>query len=125
MKRTPLERTTPLRRSAQTKRKPVSPASPAQRDKVRARASIVSGWGPCDPAHLWPRGMGGCDHPDCVVPLTRAEHRAFDRGEIDLLPHLITAGCWDELAHMQAEHHVDPIAQLHRLTGDRYYPKET
>jgi hypothetical protein len=35
-----------------------------------------------------PRSLGGCDHPDCIVPLDRRCHRAYDRGELDLLPHL-------------------------------------
>lgn len=99
-----------------------TPASAAQRAKVNGRGSIVSGQGPCDPAHLWPRSHGGCDHEDCVVPLTRQEHRAFDDGRLDLLPHLIAHGCWRELAHMVEEHHVDPIAMLQRLTGERFEP---
>jgi hypothetical protein len=129
-RRTPLRRTTELgstgtgsnSRPRQLERRPISPASPEQRAKVRGAVSIVSAEGPCDPAHLWPRGMGGCDHPDCVIPLTRAEHRDFDLGFLDLLPHLIAQGCWVELAHAVLAHHVDPIALLHRTTGDRYIP---
>lgn len=130
MKQTPLKRRTPLRSSTTLKRsvskrqrKPISPASPEQRAKVQARGSIVSGHEPCDPAHLWPRGLGGCDSPLCVIPLTRAEHRAFDDGQLDVLPYLIAHGCWAELAHMVEAHHVDPIALLHRVTGERYVPE--
>jgi len=103
-------------------RKGFTPASKMQREKVIGRPSIVSGLGPCDPAHLWPRAKGGCDSPFCVVPLIRPEHRAFDDGHLDLLPHLISAGCWDEIAHMVQEHHVDPLSLLHRLTGERHVP---
>ena len=39
-----------------------------------------------DPAHLVPRSLGGCDHAHCVVALCRAHHRAYDRGELDLVP---------------------------------------
>jgi hypothetical protein len=35
-----------------------------------------------------PRAEGGCDEPDCVVPLCRSHHRRFDRGELELLPYL-------------------------------------
>lgn len=100
-------------------RRGISPASPAQRAKVREARSIVSLQQGCDPAHLWPRGRGGCDDPLCVVPLTRAEHEAFDRGQLDILADLIAAGCWAEMAHMVQVHHVDPLSMLHRLTGCR------
>src|SRR5262245_34760278 len=102
-------RGTGLRRTSTPKpRRAISEASPAQRAKVANAVSIVSSQGPCDPAHLWPRGRGGCDHPDCVVPLTREEHAAFDEGRLDLLPYLIdpTRGAWEELAHMIEVHQV-------------------
>lgn len=123
MKRSPIQRT-PLKRSeSKRQRKPISPASPEQREKAGTRGSIISGQTPCDPAHLWPRGMGGCDSPLCVIPLTRAEHRAFDDGKFDVLPYLIAHGCWAEMAHMIEAHHVDPIAMLQRLTGERWAPE--
>jgi len=100
-------------------------ASLAQRAKVDGMPSIVSGRGPCDPAHLWPQSRGGCGDPDCVVPLTREEHEAFDRGELDLLPHLVHHGCWRELAHMVLVHEVDPLSMLHRLTGEQHEPEST
>jgi hypothetical protein len=102
--------------------KPIGTVSEAQREKVRGLSSIVSAQSPCDPAHLWPTARGGCTDPDCVVPLTRAEHDAFDARELDLLPDLIDRGCWRELAHMVAVHQVDPIAMIDRLTGERHYP---
>ena len=40
------------------------------------------------PAHLVPRSLGGCDHPDCVVPLCWKHHRAYETGRLDLVPHL-------------------------------------
>lgn len=100
-----------------------TPASVAQRAKVKGRGSIVSAERPCDPAHLWPRSRGGCDHPDCVVALTRAEHRAFDDGQLDLLPYLIAQGAWLEMAHMIGAHRADPISMLQRLTGERWAPE--
>lgn len=104
------------------KSKGISPASPAQRAKVRNAVSIVSGQGPCDPAHVWSRGMGGCDHADCVVPLTRAEHRAYDLGELDLLPFLVRGrGVAPEVQH--ALEHTDLISLLERLTGERWAPQ--
>jgi hypothetical protein len=115
---------TPLKRStARPRRRPISEASPEQRAKTAGAVSIISATGPCDPAHLWPRGLGGCDSADCVVPLTREEHRAFDDGRLDLLPHLIAQGCWVELAHAVLAHQVDPIALVHRTTGERYVPE--
>lgn len=98
-------------------------ASAAQRAKVQGMASIVSGRGPCDPAHLWPQGRGGCADPDCVVPLTRDEHDALDNGDLDILGDLINHGCWRELAHMVLVHQVDPLSMLHRLTGERHEPE--
>jgi hypothetical protein len=114
-----------LKRSAPAPRRaPISPASDAQRARVRGRVSIVSGQRPCDPAHLWPRGMGGCDHPDCVVPLTREEHRAYDAGELDLLPYLVARGCFAEMAHVIGAHGVSPVTLVERLTGERWAPEK-
>jgi hypothetical protein len=59
------------------------------------------------------------------VPLRRDVHRAFDDGELDLLPYLIAHGCFAELAHAVAEHQVDPIALLQRCTGERWTPERT
>lgn len=106
--------------ATKTKRRAISPASPEQRAKVREQVSIVSGESPCDPCHVWPRGMGGCDHPDCVIPLTRSEHQAFDEGRLDVLPFLVAHGMWAELAHPISEHRVDPVSLLQRLTGVRW-----
>ena len=112
MKRAPLRRSTPLRsapgpvRQIPLRRTPLPPgpwrapgdgepngwrapfgASEAQREKIVGGACVV-----CrqtkglTPAHLAPRSLGGCDHPDCVVPLCWTHHRAYDTGRLELLP---------------------------------------
>lgn len=83
-------------------------ASPAQREKVRGMACAfcgmtASGYLTIDPAHLCSRGMGGCDDPDCVVPLCRDGfgqgcHVLFDRGALDLLER-VTPAFNREVAH--------------------------
>jgi hypothetical protein len=75
-----------------------------------------------DPAHLVPRSLGGCDEPDCVVPLDRPCHRAYDRGELDLLPHL-SRTIAPELAH--AVLHVGLLRLVRRLSGTRWRPAHT
>ena len=102
----------------------ISPSSPAQRAATLRKNSVVSGEWPCDPAHLWPRGKGGCDDPLCTVPLTRPEHRAFDDGELDILPHLLAAGCVAELCHALEHARGDLVGLLNRLTGERWVPEE-
>ena len=73
-----------------------------------------------DPAHIAPRSRGGCDHPDCVVPLCRFRcHRAFDDGRLDLLLHLEPRHR-AELAH--ALQHLGLIELLERLTAERWGP---
>ena len=101
-RRTALRRKTPLARGGApsaparradattegTRRAPGA-ASDAQRAKINGAWCIV-----CQqtkgltPAHLAARARGGCDHPDCVVPLCWTHHRAFDTGRLDLLPYL-------------------------------------
>jgi hypothetical protein len=93
-------------------------ATNAQRAAVAGRPCIVCGTGHgVDPAHLIPRSLGGCGDPLCVVPLCRRPcHRAYDSGELDLLPHLEPA--WrPQLAH--AVGHVGLIATLRRISGAR------
>jgi hypothetical protein len=110
-----LRRRTPLRRSA------VSPASRAQRAKVAGQACIVCGGRPVDPAHLVPRSLGGCDEPDCVVPLERRCHRAYDSGQLDLLPYLEPRRR-AELAHGLL--HLGLLGLLGRITGTRWATNE-
>jgi len=62
-------------------------ATDAQRAAVAGRCCIVCGSDRrIDPAHLIPRSLGGCGDPLCVVPACRRCHRAYDRGELDLVP---------------------------------------
>lgn len=117
------------RKQPNKRRQAVSPASPAQRAKKAAGASIISGATEgLDPAHICPRDLGGCDHPDCVVALTRAEHEAFDHPDhrtgkrLDILPHLIAHNCIDELCHALRHYRGDLIALLERVTGEKWAP---
>jgi len=129
MKQTPLKRSTkplprtPLRRAKpKPRQRSVSPASPEQREKVRDDAvSVVSGLEGCDPAHIIPRSLGGCDDALCVVPLTRTEHRAYDQGVLNLLPYLVGTHV-AELQH--ALGHVDGalLRLVHVVTGERHVP---
>jgi hypothetical protein len=109
-----------FRNNGRSTRRPISPASEEQRAKVKNALSIVSAKGPCDPAHLWPRSKGGCDSADCVVPLLRTEHRAYDDGRLDLLPALVAGGFWVELGHIVVEHQISPTRLVEQLTGERY-----
>jgi hypothetical protein len=92
-------------------------ASEIQRAAVAGRCCVVCGTEKrIDPAHLIPRSLGGCGEALCVVPCCRSHHRAYDRGELDLLPYLEPA--WRaQLAH--AVGHVGLIATLRRITGTR------
>lgn len=123
MKRTPLKRRTPLRsdvelrRSTPLRRITSMAASERQRAAVAGRRCIVCGTDRrIDPAHLIPRSLGGCGDPLCVIPACRLHHRAYDRGELDLLPYL-EPGWRAQLAH--AVGHVGLIAAFRRITGTR------
>ena len=92
----------------------------------RQRAAVAGRW--CivcatdrrvDAAHLIPRSLGGCGDAACCVPLCRWHHRAYDRGELDLLPYLEPARR-AQLAH--AVRHVDLIGALRRISGTRSAP---
>ena len=112
----PPVRRTPLKPSA-LERSGGLAASDAQRAKVRAQACFVCRAATrIDPAHVIPRSLGGCDEPDCVVALCRSCHRAYDRGELDLLVHLEPEQR-AELAH--AVLHVGLLGALRRITGRR------
>jgi hypothetical protein len=116
------------RRGSTLKRGNGFQASKAQRDKVRLLPCVGCGHGAdfpdetgVDPAHLWPRGKGGCDHPDCVIPLCRTCHRLFDQGELDLLPRLAGTEAWaKEQAHPILAHGVSPVELVRRLSGGAY-----
>ena len=97
---------------------PIAATSEEQRRKVDGVACLVCRRSDgIDPAHLASRSRGRCDHPDCVVPLCRRCHRAFDDGRLDLLPHLDPRHR-SELAH--ALSHLGLIALLERLTDERW-----
>jgi len=100
-----------MRRSA------VSLASSTQRDKIRDRCCVNCGEYGCDPAHLTPRSQGGCDMPDCVIPLCRTCHTAFDHGLVDLEPVLALAQFREERAHMAW--HLSLEQCRRRLRGER------
>ena len=75
-------------------------ASAAQRRKVARLCCLVCGREPVDPAHAVPRRLGGCNSPDCVVPLCRAHHRSFDTSGLAVVPYL---GPWAILARGRLE----------------------
>jgi hypothetical protein len=107
----------PLRTSTPLKPTASMAASEAQRAAVAGRPCIVCGATTrVDPAHLIPRAVGGCSDRACVVPACRACHRAYDAGELDLLPNL-EPGYRVQLAH--AVRHVGLIGALRRITGRR------
>ena len=95
-------------------------ATDAQRAAVAGRTCIVCGSDRrIDPAHLISRSLGGCGDALCVVPACRRCHRAYDGGELDLLPYLEPA--WRaQLAH--AVGHVGLIGALRRISGAREEP---
>ncbi len=122
MKRTPLRRRaqlrarTPLRRTTPMEQTPSMAATDSQRLAVAGRVCIVCGaTHGVDPAHLIPRSLGGCGDPLCIVPLRRRPcHRAYDSGELDLLPYL-EPGWRAQLAH--AVGHVGLVGALRRISG--------
>jgi hypothetical protein len=120
-RRARLERRAALRRLTPLRRTPVSPASEAQRAKVAGQACLVCGKRPVDPAHLAPRSLGGCEDAHCSIPLCRACHRRYDRGELDLLPRL-EPGYRTELAHALA--HLSLLSLLRLVTGTRWRPAD-
>jgi hypothetical protein len=122
MKRTPLRRRaqlrarTPLRRTAPLRRTESLAATDSQRAAVAGRPCVVcGGTDGVDPAHVIPRSLGGCGDPLCVVPLCRRTcHRAYDVGQLDLLPYL-EPRFRAQLAH--AVGHVGLVAALRRISG--------
>jgi hypothetical protein len=123
MKRTSLRRRAPLRAKAQLRRTKPLPRTPsiaatdAQRAAVAGRTCIVCGTHRrIDPAHLIARSLGGCGDRLCVVQACRDCHRAYDRGELDLLPYLEPR--WRaQLAH--AVGHLGLIGALRQISGGR------
>lgn len=117
----PMKRSGGLSRSSKPrKRAAVSAASPAQRAKVKDAVSVISGQGPCDPAHIWPRSLGGCGDALCVVPLTRDEHRAYDDGDLDLLPALVAQRRLAEIQHALTHVNGSLLRLLQRVTNKQW-----
>jgi hypothetical protein len=121
MKRAPLRRRAKLRvrkqlqRSTTLQQTSAMAATESQRAAVAGRNCIVCGTDRrIDPAHLISRSLGGCGHALCVTALCRSCHRAYDRGELDLLPYL-EPGWREHVAH--AVGHVGLIAALRRISG--------
>ena len=133
-----LKRSEMKRKPSRLKRGPAGHASAEQRAKVEregaridmsvlsslqllvldtAARQTVLGLGPVDPAHIVPRTQGGCDHEDCVCPLPRRLHQAYDEGKLDILPYLTLA----EQAH--AASHIGLLGALKRTTGEAYVPE--
>ena len=116
-RRSALKRGRDLRRSTPLERTSVAPASAVRRAKVAGlRCLVCDAITRIDPTHLVPRSLGGCDEADCVVPLCRVHHRAYDQGGLDLVAHLEPD--WRrEVAH--AVSHVGLVGALRRLGGRR------
>jgi hypothetical protein len=119
-------------RVTEAPRRPISAGSREQVAKRNAGASIVSGQTRgLHAAHICPRALGGCDDPDCTVPLTQAEHRAFDEPDprtgkrLDLLPYLVAHGCHAELSHALWHYRLDLVALLERVTGEKWEPQSS
>jgi len=112
----------PRRRTSTFRRKGgFTPASPAQRAKVQRQGCRITGehGGHVHPAHVCDRGLGGCDHEDCVIGLRADYHRLYDMQQLDVLPHLTK----DEQAHLVS--HVGLISALEQSTGERWAPVES
>lgn len=123
LKRTELARRSGLKRGSSRLRKtPLGHASKAQKEKVLReglRIAPVDYWPAeaVDPAHVCPRAIGGCDSEDCVIPLTRNQHRQYDEGKLSILEYLTL----DEQAH--AVSHLGILGALKRATGENYVPE--
>jgi hypothetical protein len=112
----------PRRRRSSFRRKGgFTPASPAQRKKVKRQGCRITGehGGHVHPAHVCDRGLGGCEHEDCVIGLRADYHRLYDMQKIDVLPHLTK----EEQAHLVS--HVGLISALEQSTGERWAPVES
>ena len=111
------------------RRRRISPATDAQRATVAGMACLGCGreaseYVAIDPAHLWPRGRGGCDGRYCTVPLCRTFagegcHREFDEGRLDLLSRMTAT--WEQWRPwvQHALRHCTLVELLERLTGAR------
>lgn len=118
------------RKSAPRRRRPISAASPAQRQAV----SVVTHCSACgkprssyrtlDPAHLAKRGSaGGCDEALCTpFALCRTSngtgcHRDFDEGRLSLLAKVAAEGDRYREALQHALEHMGLVQLVERLAG--------
>jgi HNH endonuclease len=91
-----LQRHEPMeRKPSKIKQTPLGHCTPEQKARVAEQVCVVCGqhFNACEPAHVIPRGHPkmsdfAADDVRAVVPLCHWDHRLFDEGKIDLLPHL-------------------------------------
>jgi hypothetical protein len=117
-----LKRSQMERKPSTLKQAPLGHASVEQKEKVlreglRFETKDTFDGGRLEPAHVVPRPHGGCNHEDCVCPLTHLQHERYDRGELSILEHLTLA----EQSH--AVGHVGILGVLKRTTGETYVPE--
>lgn len=99
--------------------------TPAQRLAVRDKLCLHCGREGVDPAHLWDRSRGGCDHPLCVVPLCRECHRKYDEKKLDIAAQLVNVhgGYFAQMAHVIEAHRVSPLRLLERISAIDWRPR--
>lgn len=106
------------------KRPSFTPASKAQRAKVRDEGCAMYRYdlgciGAVQPAHVVARSKGGCDAADCVLALCEFHHRQFDDGHLDLLR--VVSASWP-LFRAECQHaleHLNPVELVEQLANDR------
>lgn len=122
----------PARNSTFQRHGGFTPASKEQRAKVRregcrvSRAHeydedvvtlpVVPGIAVVDFSHNVDRALGGCDDPDCGMPLRRDLHQLYGLRQFDVLPYATL----EEQAH--AAGHLGLIGALERMTGRTWAP---
>lgn len=119
-----LQRREPMeRKPSKIKQTPLGHCTPEQKARVAEQVCIVCGsaFNACEPAHVVPRGHPSmsavaADDVRAVVPLCHWDHRLFDEGKIDLLPHLEPA--WRDSQEWAAGA-VGLASALRSITGDR------
>jgi hypothetical protein len=128
VKRTELQRRTPLRRGPSSlRRTPLGHCTSAQKERVRDRACIVCAEhrGDCHPAHVIDRAVVSVEVANdvrAVVPLCSGCHREYDTDSLDLSPYLEPS--WRDSAAWAVEA-VGMFRALRRITGQRWAPVES
>lgn len=110
------------RTNSNPKRRAISPASTAQRDKVRGTPCVACGEDRLvHPAHLIDRSLcpEGADDPRAVIPACPTCHHLYDTGKLSLLEYL-EPRFRVELAF--AVERFGLISTLERVTNDRWSP---